>query len=101
MNSRSGLLYSNSWWLPAVVFLANLAALSIVRALQWRPLAIVRFLLVVSLVIAYLGILSASVWNFIQQRWAKAVVNLAMLPVCAAVFWYVTLYMAMLEGRDI
>ena len=75
-------LYFNSWWFPAVFFLAEFAVFTIVVALQWRPLAIVERVLFVCLVSAFLGILWASIWNLMNKRWAKAVVNLVMLPVC-------------------
>jgi len=75
-------LYFNSWWFPAVFFLAEFAVFTMVVVLQWRPLFIVERVLLVCCGIAFLGILSASLWNLMKKRWAKAVVNLVMLPVC-------------------
>jgi hypothetical protein len=104
MNSRSEqilTLYFNSWWLPTVFFLAYLAFLTILTTSQWDIQGAIGILLLLCLGIAYLGILSASVCNFIKKRWAKAVVNLVMLPVCALVFYYACLFLAALEGLDI
>jgi hypothetical protein len=101
MNSRTDqilTLYFNSWWFPTVFFLAELAVFSMLKALQGLPLAIVRILLV-CLVIAYLGILSASICNLIKKRWVKALVNFVMLGVCAVVTFYVFIFLAALEGK--
>ena len=97
MNSRSDeilKLYFNSWWLPSVFFLAYLAFLTIVTASQWDVQGAIGIILLFCLGIAYLGILSASVCNFIKKRWAKAVVNLVMLPVCGVAHIYVFISLA-------
>jgi hypothetical protein len=103
MNSRSDQIstsYFNSRWFPTVIFLANLAVLCMVKASRWRALFLVR-VLAFCLLISYLGILSASICNFIKKRWTKAVVNLVMLPVCAILFYSVCLFLAALKGADI
>jgi hypothetical protein len=95
------MLYFNSWWFPTVFFLAYLAFLTIVSASQWDLPAAIGIVLLFCLGIAYLGILSASICNFIKKRWAKAVVNLVMLPVCVVVVYYVCLFLAASKGLDI
>jgi hypothetical protein len=35
---------------------------------------------------AFLGVLCAAVWNFIQKRWAKGLVNLFVFLLCGTVF---------------
>ena len=87
-------LYFNSWWIPAVFFLAEFAVLIMVAVSPWRPLVTLEIVLLVCHGIAFLGILSASIWNFIKKRWAKAVVNLVMLPVCAVAHIYVFISLA-------
>ena len=79
-------LYFNSWWFPAVFFLAVLAVFTMVTL---GPLYNVSRVLFVCLGIAFLGILSASIWNLMKKRWAKAVVNLVMLPVCVVATLFV------------
>ncbi len=79
-------LYFNSCWFPAVFFLAELAVFTMVTV---GPLYNVSRVLFVCLGIAFLGILSASIWNLMKKRWAKAVVNLVMLPVCVVATLFV------------
>ncbi|UCE38883.1 MAG: hypothetical protein JSW00_06580 [Thermoplasmata archaeon] len=82
-------LYFNSWWFPAVFFLAELAVFTRVTLSPWRPMHALARVLFDCLVIAFLGILSASIWNIIKKRWVKAVVNLVMLPVCVVATFFV------------
>ncbi|MCL5036013.1 MAG: hypothetical protein M1269_02745 [Chloroflexi bacterium] len=77
-------LYFNSWWYPAVIFLTLLAFLSGVDLSHWRPLNILSDVLFACLGIAFLGVLSATIWNLVKKRWVKGLLNLAMLIVCAA-----------------
>ena len=79
--------YINSWWLPATVFLVLLVifagtVFTGIALWDWQGLPIVANVLVVCLASAFLGVLSASVCNFIKKHWAKAIVNLVMLPLC-------------------
>ena len=93
-------LYFNSWWVPAAVCLLLLVAFSGAALPPWQPLATLVNVLFVCLAGAFLGILSASVWNFIRKRWAKAIVNLLMLPMCgvAALFALTFLMVASMFG---
>ena len=74
--------YFNSCWMPAVVFFALFAIFITATFLKLRNLYIVSDFVVISLGIALLGILLATIWNLIKRRWLKGLLNLVMF-----VFW--------------
>src|ERR1035437_1598466 len=100
-------LYFNSWWIPAVITLVALVSFMImamphwpplavlspavmaalttyaIRSIpHWPPLAILSNVFVIVLGLSLLGVLSASIWNFIKKRWVKGIINLLALSVC-------------------
>ena len=78
--------YFNSWWIPAVMSLAVLAAFAAAALPHWNgnPVWVVAQVLAAVFVPSLLGILAAVVWNFIRGRWLKALINLLAVPVCGA-----------------
>jgi hypothetical protein len=67
--------YLNSAWLPALAFGCVLGAWVLVEFLPSRPMGGVSNILVCLAVVTFLGILAATLWNLIQQRWLFALVN--------------------------
>ncbi|MFO7839333.1 MAG: hypothetical protein R6X08_07535 [Desulfosalsimonadaceae bacterium] len=77
-------LYYNRWWLPCLLFLILLGGFTVTATLHWKPLAIVAKVLFCIAGVAFLGVISASIWNLIKKRWANGVINLLLVPVCCA-----------------
>ena len=79
-------LYFSSWWVPFVAAFCGLAALVILGAVVTafgfaENLGLIAVGLLVLLGFSSLGILVAAIWNLVQKRWAKGLVNLlVMLP---------------------
>lgn len=75
-------VYFNSWWLPALVFLILLGGYAVTAIFRWTPFEPVASGLLVAAGLALMGMLAACLWNLINKRWAKGIVNLLLLPVC-------------------
>ncbi|MEI7851868.1 MAG: hypothetical protein WCH86_08550 [Kiritimatiellales bacterium] len=78
--------YFNSRLIPAGVTLLLLGTFAITIAVCFRkPVDILLGILSLLLGLSLLGILSASIWNFIKKRWAKGTVNLLSFLLCSVI----------------
>ncbi len=77
--------YFSSWWLPALSFFALLGCFAISAIPHWHLVHILPGILFTLAVLALIGVLSAAIWNLIQKRWIKGVVNILLLIPCAVV----------------
>ncbi len=76
--------YFNSWWLPALVYLCLLGGFATTTVVGWRPLSVVANVLFCLAGLAFLGLIAASIWNFIQKRRRIGVINLLLIVGCGA-----------------
>ncbi|MCB1098059.1 MAG: hypothetical protein KDN22_20980 [Verrucomicrobiae bacterium] len=76
--------YFNSWWLPALVFLCLLGGFAATAVVGWRPLGVLANVLFWLAGLAFLGLIAASIWNFIQKRRRFGVINLLLIFGCGA-----------------
>lgn len=76
--------YFNSWWLPALVYICLLGGFTISTIPKWKPLAYVANMLFCVAVLAFLGVIAASIWNLIKKRWGKGIINVLFVFGCAA-----------------
>ena len=74
--------YFNSWWLPALVYICILGGFVITAVVRWRPLAILANVLFWVAGLAFLGLITATIWNFIQKRRRIGVINLLLIVGC-------------------
>jgi hypothetical protein len=77
-------LYFNSWWLPGLVFLILLGGFTSTEISNWTP-AIMDKVLVFAAGLAFLGLIAASAWNLLKERWTKGVINVVLVFVCGAI----------------
>ena len=77
--------YFSSRWLPALVYLCLLGCFVITAAVRWQPLVVLTDVLLLGTGIAFLGIIAATLWNFIRKRWRIGVTNLCLLVACGVV----------------
>jgi len=77
--------YFNSWWLPALVYICILGSFVITAVVRWRPLAVLANVLFWVAGLAFLGLITATTWNFIQKRRRIGVINLLLTVGCGAV----------------
>jgi len=77
--------YFNSWWVPSAACLVLLAAFTLSTMLHRRWLTMVSNVLFGCLAVAFIGILSAGMWNLFKKRWANGVLNVVMLLLCGGV----------------
>lgn len=100
-------IYFNSWWLPALAFfvlaLANLALVVLYLDAMipyGMPIATIANGLFFAAGLALFGVLGASVWNLIQKRRAKGLINLLLFSICCvgAFFAYGYLMLAYFFG---
>jgi hypothetical protein len=82
--------YFNSWWLPALVYLCLLGSFATAVVVGWRLLANVLFCLAG---LAFLGLMAASIWNFISKRRRFGVINLLLIFGCGAATVFVLGFM--------
>jgi hypothetical protein len=75
-------LYFNSWWLPTFVFLVLLGYFTTTTISRWMSLALVAYGLFYLAGLAFVGVIAASIWNLIQKRWAKGIINVLLLFGC-------------------
>ncbi len=76
--------YFNSWWLPALVYICLLGGFATTAVVRWRPLAVLANVLFWLAGLAFLGLIAASIWNFIQKRRRIGVINLLLIVGCGA-----------------
>jgi hypothetical protein len=85
------LAYFDRWWLPAVTCAALVFIYVLAQVARWwiAKTTFSRLLYVVLLGglracvgLSLLMLLAAAVWNLVQKRWAKSILNLAMIFVC-------------------
>lgn len=77
-------LYFSSWWLPALLFLVLLGSFTATAIPRWKFLAIVVEGLFCLVALAFFGVIAAAIWNLIQQRWAKGIINVLLVFGCGA-----------------
>ncbi len=75
-------LYLNRLWLQALLFLILLGGFIITAIPRWKPLAIVANALLCATGMAFLGVISASIWNLIKKRWTKGIINVLLVFAC-------------------
>ncbi len=74
-------LYFNTWWMPALFFLILLGCFTLPASLDPEPGMATAGLLCAAGA-AFLGIICASLYNLIQKRWVKGIINLFLLFAC-------------------
>lgn len=55
---------------------------------RWKPLAFVANVLFCMAVLAFLGLIAASIWNLMKKRWGKGIINLFLILGCGAVTFF-------------
>jgi len=76
------ILYFNSWWLPALVYICLLGDFTIMAISRWRTLIIVTNVLFCIAGLAFLGLIAASIWNLSKKRWGKGIINILFIFGC-------------------
>lgn len=74
--------YFNSRWLPAFLYICFLGGFTITAIPRWKALAFVANALLCIAGLAFLGLIAASVWNLIQKRWGKGIINVLLIFGC-------------------
>jgi len=74
--------YFNSWWLPALVYLCLLGGIATTAVAGWRPLGVLANVLFWLAGLAFLGLIAAAIWNFIQKRRRIGIINLLLVFGC-------------------
>lgn len=74
--------YVESWWLPGAICLLSVVGFIATALVRWRPAVVAAYVLLLCVVLAFLGIVCAGVWNLVKRRWAKGLVDFVMLGVC-------------------
>jgi hypothetical protein len=80
--------YFSSWWLPALVYICLLGGCTITAIPRWKPLAFVANVLFCIAVLAFLGLIAASIWNLMKKRWGKGIINLFFIFGCGAATFF-------------
>ncbi len=80
--------YFNSWWLPSLVYICLLGGFVITAVVRWRPLAVLANVLFWLAGLAFLALIVASIWNFIQKRPRIGVINLLLIVGCGAATFF-------------
>lgn len=78
--------YFNSWWLPAFVYLCLLVSSIILWLMPWETLQVLAYILFGLSFVAYLGLIAASIANFIRKRWLNGIANLMLFLVIGVIF---------------
>ena len=76
--------YFNSWWLPALVYICFLGVFVTTAFIRWQPLVVLANVLFWLAGLSFLGLIAASIWNFIQKRRRIGVINLLLICGCGA-----------------
>jgi len=93
-------LYFCSWWLPAFVFLALLGCFTAVAVLRWNFFPIIADILFSLAALAFLGVISAALWNLVRKRWLQGITNAVLVFGCgaAAIFAFGLLMVSSIFG---
>ena len=78
--------YFNSWWLPAFIYLCLLVGYSVLSLMPWETLQILANILFGLSIVAFFGLIIASIANFMRQRWLKGIANLLLFFAIGFVF---------------
>lgn len=76
--------YFNSWWLPALVQLCLLGGFVKSALATWQPLGVLADILFCMAGLALLGLIAASIWNFIQKRRGVGLIQVLLVFGCGA-----------------
>ena len=76
--------YFSSWWLPALVYICLLGVFVTTAVVRWQPLAVLANVLFLLAGLAFLGLIAATIWNFIQKRRRIGTINLLLILGCGA-----------------
>lgn len=93
--------YFGSGWIPVTLSLLFLAAAGALELAGPYRFAALSGAFAVAFLVSLLGVLGASLWNFIQKRWIKGLLNLVALPACFAALLavaFVTMFGAIEDG---
>jgi hypothetical protein len=73
-------LYFNSWWIPALLLMVLFATREMAARASYSDVPLWKLTVVLSIMLhlAFVGTLSACIWNLIKKRWAKGFINLLM-----------------------
>lgn len=77
--------YFNSSYLPALAYICLLVAFSITSSINSNSLVFLSNILFWLTGGAFLGIIAASVWNYIQKRWRISIINIFLVFACGVV----------------
>jgi hypothetical protein len=72
--------YFNSWWIPSATATGAFVCFTLAVFSRWSPFAAVAAVLLIGFGLCVFGILVAAIWNFIEDRWIKGLINLLMFP---------------------
>ncbi len=76
--------YFGSGWIPATLSLLLLAAAGALEFAGPYRFARLSGAFAIAFLVSLLGVLGAALWNFIQKRWIRGMLNLLALPICFA-----------------
>lgn len=75
--------YFNSWWLPALAYICLLGGFMLTAVLatlrRWRPPTIAADAMVTVAALAFMGLVAATLWNFIRKRWRTGLISLLLV----------------------
>ena len=80
--------YFNSWWLPTLVYICLLGVFVTTAVVRWQPFAVLSNVLFLLAGLALLGLIAATIWNFIQKRWRIGTINLLLIFGCGAATFF-------------
>lgn len=80
--------YFDSCWLPALLYITFLVGYTITAIPPWKPLAFVANVLFCIAALAFLGLITASIWNLMKKRWATGISNLFFILVCGVATFF-------------
>lgn len=81
-------VYFSSWWLPAVVYVCILGGFTITTLSRWKLLVSAANVLFLVAVLAFLGLIAASIWKLVKKQWGKAIINLFLILGCGAATFF-------------
>ena len=80
--------YFSSWWLPVLVYIGLLGAFTITAIPRWQSLALLENGLFCLAILAFLGLIAASIWNLMKKRWGKGLIHLIFIIGCAVATFF-------------
>jgi hypothetical protein len=81
--------YFDIWWLPAVSFFGLLLLFTLAVMTPWWPLNIFGLFSIPVIGFSFIGVLTAAIHLFQEERFGGGVFNLLMVPICVLAFWYI------------